>query len=651
MPTLSDAKNLSDIKRKVHIRALDGDGGLPNRGKIAVDEQTGTAHQRNISDPVSTLSVSNKRGRSCSSSLEVPDFTPPAQDTVTGIPIKYANKTEHKRSSSVCVGKVSADNTLLSSPKESTSFVARCLNSVGGTAFGGDTTGVVAVEEETPRLEVSTSQKYFSFKHKRDMLSRSLNDLRGAFSKRFDEDTGHESARSSIYHEESEDVDTDSEKDKHKSPDQATKFREMLSYGRGTSRRRLDSNAISVEVLADRQKKFDKEFSSVAPGQIYVNDYIAAMRKKGRYFQGKIYLSDESLCFHSILLKHPVSIKYTDIEKIVKKKTTGLPQSLKMFRKEGKPVLFASLLRRETVLRDIVELWMAQNKGKTESDLLEQDGEENDSNSPSASGCGCGNEHLPRTVLNIVLNSPVDTLFHMMCDEQGFYKDFTTGKCGYTDWVMSSWIDCVDQPSVRKREFTFTKPLKKNSFGPTEAPVEMEQYLVVDVPGEKYVMASDSYTPKLPYGDNMVIKDRWCFSRETENTSRFRITCDITFRKSVFGPVKKVIVASTLPMIEEQTNKLKENLIQAAGGLAEVGTNDTEADAESGNPPVVTWQEWGEEYFEDVSVLQVLIVFFAAVVVAQLVIVQSEVKSLKVEIVQLMKFINQMQSNSSLRDS
>ncbi|KNC71675.1 hypothetical protein SARC_15784, partial [Sphaeroforma arctica JP610] len=53
-------------------------------------------------------------------------------------------------------------------------------------------------------------------------------------------------------------------------------------------------------------------------------------------------------------------------------------------------------------------------------------------------------------------------------------------KCGYKEFTVGAWEDLPDQPGVRKRDLTFITPLAKNSFGPTEAPVEMEQYLLVE---------------------------------------------------------------------------------------------------------------------------------------------------------------------------
>jgi hypothetical protein len=44
--------------------------------------------------------------------------------------------------------------------------------------------------------------------------------------------------------------------------------------------------------------------------------------------QGRLFLSDESVCFYSAFLKKPVAFKYADIAAVHKHRSAGLPQAL-----------------------------------------------------------------------------------------------------------------------------------------------------------------------------------------------------------------------------------------------------------------------------------------------------------------------------------
>ncbi|KAJ3234220.1 hypothetical protein HDU78_005948 [Chytriomyces hyalinus] len=114
----------------------------------------------------------------------------------------------------------------------------------------------------------------------------------------------------------------------------------------------------SDSVRSSSSKKMIKLFPEISPDEAALNVYNCAI-EKDILWQGKLYLTTNYLCFHSIVFgkTERLVVKWLDIISIEKKMTASVfPNAIKVTTLEGKHT-FASFLYRDTAHAEISAHW------------------------------------------------------------------------------------------------------------------------------------------------------------------------------------------------------------------------------------------------------------------------------------------------------
>ncbi|KNC81533.1 hypothetical protein SARC_06160 [Sphaeroforma arctica JP610] len=214
-----------------------------------------------------------------------------------------------------------------------------------------------------------------------------------------------------------------------------------------------------------------------------------------------------------------------------------------------------------------------------------------------------------------VVNCDEGKLFDLIFEYQGtFFDNFVKNDMKYMEVMEAEWED--DSTTGRPtRMCTYTKPLKKNSVGPTEAPVEEKQVILKGERGKKHVVLSEARTPTLPYGDYFYSQCKFCITAEGGQKSRLRITAEVIWEKSTF--LKGYITRSTYEGIDTQLTALQHAIQKEVGGEASAPTKakDTAAPeveeqkkASRGPLPIIVY-EWVAQHFS-LMVLAIMLLSF-----------------------------------------
>ncbi|XP_062843333.1 GRAM domain-containing protein 2B-like [Trichomycterus rosablanca] len=104
--------------------------------------------------------------------------------------------------------------------------------------------------------------------------------------------------------------------------------------------------------LKNHKKSFHKHFPAISETESLINVFTCALQKEVLY-HGKMFISDQRVCFHSsVLLKETkVEIDLSEIQFIKKKNTARVVPNAISITKSGEKYLFGSLLNRDACFK------------------------------------------------------------------------------------------------------------------------------------------------------------------------------------------------------------------------------------------------------------------------------------------------------------
>ncbi|XP_070548700.1 protein Aster-B-like isoform X4 [Ptychodera flava] len=175
--------------------------------------------------------------------------------------------------------------------------------------------------------------------------------------------------------------------------------------------------------------------------------------------------------------------------------------------------------------------------------------------------CPC-REHPGRKCINEVYDFSAAKLFEMLfSDTNTFYREFLESR-KTMNIVMFPW---QDNKNKMVRNMTYTLTLFA-SFGPkTSESSEVQTYLKdLSKDGQCYVIETEVVNHGIPYGDNFYVSNKYCITRVSSTQSRLRITCEIRYKKSVWGLVKTIIEKNAGAGIQDNYRMLDEHLAKAS---------------------------------------------------------------------------------------
>ena len=116
------------------------------------------------------------------------------------------------------------------------------------------------------------------------------------------------------------------------------------------------------------------------------------------------------------------------------------------------------------------------------------------------------------------------------------------------------WRDEVDDNVGRIREVHYTIPLNA-PFGPKFSnTIEKHLCYKQSQDGVLYVIDAECTPLGIPYADAFYVVNRYCLTRVSRDKVRLRVTCEVKYRKSVWGVVKSKWIFQSLSNARNKGN-------------------------------------------------------------------------------------------------
>ena len=208
------------------------------------------------------------------------------------------------------------------------------------------------------------------------------------------------------------------------------------------SQQRSKSDSNSSEHLTRRVKHFHKLFQSEIGDEMpdLIDTYVCAYQGD-ILLQGKMYITDRYLCFHSRIINYVTKhvYRWEDIDNVTKERVAFIfPTAIGIQSKQtGKKVTYASFLLRDQAFDKIVSIWSKFSNGnhscEDNDDEIAQDGTLKATNSNER------NRYLPRESYDIIDEPEQEVL--QMCFEPNQKRSCSTHRKGSDEKQSSKKLE------------------------------------------------------------------------------------------------------------------------------------------------------------------------------------------------------------------
>uniref|UniRef100_A0AAY5KQ01 VASt domain-containing protein n=1 Tax=Esox lucius TaxID=8010 RepID=A0AAY5KQ01_ESOLU len=361
-----------------------------------------------------------------------------------------------------------------------------------------------------------------------------------------------------------------------------------------------------------RNEDFRKLFKKLPDTERLIVDYSCALQKD-ILLQGRLYLSENWLCFYSNIFRWEttITILLKDVTTLTKEKTAKLiPNAIQISTDHDKH-FFTSFGARDRSYMMIFRLWQNALMDKplspkelwhivhqcygTELGLTSEDDDynveeggdgllesANHAMPPSATSLGnlsldqlTNDDELPtdpsnssdtqeegevesfcadlagRLHINMAVRMSVDKLHDLLFSADTHFIQHLFSQRHFTDLSVGEWQKDNSPSGNTTRVLSYTIAIN-NPLGPKTAPVVETQTLYKNsAPGECYVVDSEVITSGIPYQDYFYTVHRYCLTSISKHKSRLRVSSNICYRKQPWSLVKALIEKNTWSGIEE----------------------------------------------------------------------------------------------------
>ncbi|KZW00490.1 hypothetical protein EXIGLDRAFT_721264 [Exidia glandulosa HHB12029] len=315
----------------------------------------------------------------------------------------------------------------------------------------------------------------------------------------------------------------------------------------------LDEDAIPVTGFAvassKRNADFHDLFPQVAEDDYLIEDYGCALQRE-ILVQGRIYISENHLCFHANIFGWVSNeiIPFSEIVVLEKKMTALIIPNAIQVTTRSKTYTFASFMGRDTAYDVMHNIWRLARPPGVESPPRTSLDESNLSAVVGAPGavvsssagvrkvttCACAEnkQHYPTVCLDIVLPGTPEKIYTLLF-ASGFVKSFLQDEQKLMDMQISDWTPITAGSTLLTRNMSYIKPLT-GSFGPKQAKCELRDEMIhFDLDG--YItMLTTTRTPEVPSGSAFSVKSRTCITWAGACATRIVVTSAVEWTGSSF---------------------------------------------------------------------------------------------------------------------
>ncbi|KAF8211697.1 GRAM domain-containing protein [Mycena galopus ATCC 62051] len=307
-----------------------------------------------------------------------------------------------------------------------------------------------------------------------------------------------------------------------------------------------------------RNADFHELFPGIPEGDYLIDDYGCALQRE-ILIQGRIYVSENHLCFHANIFGWvtDLSIPIYEITTLEKRMTAFVIPNAIRVKTNRADHTFASFLSRDTTFDVIHNIWRLARPGDAGSigsgsmegavNIAEGTvigGGAAGSVAPKAhkaTTCACGKQgsHFTQIALDTVVPGTPDRIYNLMF-ASGFMKDFMAVNQKLFDIQVSDWAPVSAGSQLLTRNMSYIKPLYA-SLGPKQTKCEIRDE-TVHIDFDDYVSTlTTTRTPDVPSGGVFSVKTRTCFMWASPLTTRILVTTQVdwTGRSFIKGIIEK----------------------------------------------------------------------------------------------------------------
>ncbi|KAK7061239.1 hypothetical protein R3P38DRAFT_3302474 [Favolaschia claudopus] len=253
-----------------------------------------------------------------------------------------------------------------------------------------------------------------------------------------------------------------------------------------------------------RNADFHDLFPGIPEGDYLIDDYGCALQRE-ILIQGRIYVSENHLCFHANIFGW-----VTDLSIPIYEITT--------------------LEKRMTAFPNIVEGTVIGGAAGPAGAVGHK-----------ATTCACGKDgsHFSETAMNTIIPGTPDRIYNLMF-ASGFMKDFMSVNQKLFDIQVADWAPMTPDSKLLARNMSYIKPLYA-SLGPKQTKCELRDENV-HIDFDDYVSTlTTTRTPDVPSGGVFSVKTRTCMMWASPLTTRVIVTTQVdwTGRSFIKGIIEK----------------------------------------------------------------------------------------------------------------
>uniref|UniRef100_A0A8B9DM02 GRAM domain containing 1C n=1 Tax=Anser cygnoides TaxID=8845 RepID=A0A8B9DM02_ANSCY len=370
---------------------------------------------------------------------------------------------------------------------------------------------------------------------------------------------------------------------------------------------------LSSSTYKYRSEEFKRQFSHLPDSERLIVDYACALQKD-ILLQGRLYLSENWLCFHSNIFRWEttISIALKDITFMTKEKTARLIPNAIQIATKGEKFFFTSFSARDRSYLSIFRLWqnVLLDKRLTKQEFwqlvhqsygseLGLNTEEMEKESPTETQIKKSplpsserksvklvrsrsleksldlneNENLPekssasdtvketvsendlygRLFINRVFHITADKMFEILFTNSHFMQRFLNSR-SIVDAVSTPWNR--DSSGNQLRTLTYTVTINNPLCGKFTTATEKQV-----LSARSYQVDAEVLTHDVPYHDYFYTVNRYCISRTSSHKCRLRVSAEVKYKKQPWGLVKSVIEKNTWGGIQENFKQLESDLL------------------------------------------------------------------------------------------
>ncbi|KAF7330900.1 hypothetical protein MVEN_02429500 [Mycena venus] len=308
-----------------------------------------------------------------------------------------------------------------------------------------------------------------------------------------------------------------------------------------------------------RNADFHELFPGIPEGDYLIDDYGCALQRE-ILIQGRIYVSENHLCFHANIFGWvtDLSIPIYEITTLEKRMTAFVIPNAIRVKTPRADYTFASFLSRDTTFDVIHNIWRLARPGDAGS-IGSGSLEGNTVNiaegtviggtattgaggkTRKATTCACGKEglHFSDIALDTVVPGTPDRIYNLMF-ASGFMKDFLAVNQKLLDIQVSDWAPTAPGSKLLTRNMSYIKPLYA-SLGPKQTKCEIKDENV-HIDFDDYVSTlTTTRTPDVPSGGVFSVKTRTCIMWATPLTTKIVVSTQVewTGRSFIKGIIEK----------------------------------------------------------------------------------------------------------------